>query len=72
MNYYILLIKSTIRMDIFLAQIIPQGQPLLFEFWSNEITDNTILTTGNIFKQIQGVMRIKTTVNELNSLAKLN
>ena len=54
------------------VQFVPQEQPLLFEFWSNEFSDNLTLTAGNIFKQIQEIMDHKTTVNELTFLAKLN
>ena len=33
MNYYNLQIKSSIRTGVFSIQFVPQGQPLLFEFW---------------------------------------
>ena len=35
MNYYHLRIKSTMRIGILLELFVPQGQPLLFEFWLN-------------------------------------
>ena len=35
MKYYILQIKSTIRMCILVVQNVPQGQPLLFDYWHN-------------------------------------